>query len=409
MKTNTITLSTNKSNNFIINQAINIILLLLIFSIPLSTSLTTILFSIFMLLWITEGNYPTKINCIWQYPACFATILLLIGLTIGSLYSCASWPEIINFLKKMVKLIYLPFLIFYFKNPNQRKLAINSLIISGITTSAAGLILDSYQPFKNSIDTSLTVTITIFLLLHKIDIKNKLYVNFSILLLSLFNVFYLFYISIGRTAQLICLLLIPLFFIQKIRDFNLNNNKYLIIIPTSLIILLLLFCGFFSKPLHHHWKEVIIKYQEYQANPINYSSNSISYRLTFFKNTLALIKQKPWLGWGTGSFIPVYKQFAEKNNTLLTTNPHNEYLLWGAQLGIVGISLLLWWFYILFKTSFIVQQNYEKYILQGTILTIFVGCFSNSWIMDFMPGYLFIILIAVSLGALPDVRTKTII
>ena len=404
MEANTTSINNNK-----INQAINIILLLLSFSIPLSTSITTILFSLFILLWIIEGNYPTKINFIWQYPACFATILLLISLVIGSLHSYAAWPEIINFLKKMVKLIYIPFLIFYFNKLPQRNKAINALITAGIVTSITGLIYNSYSPFKNSIDTSLTVTITTFLLLHKINIKNKLYINFSIVLVGLINIFYLFYISIGRTSQLIFILLMPLLFIQKLKDLDFNNTKkYLTLIPIILIIIILLFCGLFSKSLQYHWKEVITKYQDYQTNPTNYNHNSISYRLIFFKNTLTLIKQKPWLGWGTGSFIPVYTKFAEKNNTLLTTNPHNEYLLWGTQLGIIGVSLLLWWFYILFKASFIIQQNYEKYILQGTILTMAIGSLSNSWLMDFVAGHLFIMLIAISLGALPDARDKTI-
>ena len=406
MRTNTTAIVTNK---FTINQAINIILLLISLSIPLSTSTTTVLFSLFMLLWIIEGNYQNKTNCVWQYPACFATILLLLSLTLGSLYSCASWTEITFFLKKMIKLIYLPFLIFYFKNPAQRKSIINALIIAGTITSLAGLTQGSYQPFKNSIDTSLTVTITTFLLLHKINITNKLYINCIVLLLVLFNVFYLFYISHGRTAQLIFVLLIPLFCIQKTQNFNFKHTKqYLIIMPIFLTILTLLFCGVHSKFLQNQWKEVILQYKDYQTNPTNYNHNSISYRLIFFKNTLSLIKEKPLLGWGTGSFTIVYKQFAEKNHTLLTTNPHNEYLLWGTQLGILGISLLFWWFYILFKTSFIIQQNYEKHILQGTILTIAVGCLSNAWLMDFVSGHLFIMLIAVSLGALPDARTKPI-
>lgn len=383
-----------------LTKPISLILLLLGFSIPLSTSLTSVLFCLFILAWILEGNYNNKANYAWQHPACFFSIILLISIAIGSLYSLASWPEIINYLKKMLKLIYVPFLIYYFSQQSQRNWTINALITAGIITAIIGTIYGTYNPFKNSIDTSLIITITTFLLLHKIDLKNKLYINYSILLLILFNVFYLLYFSIGRTSQIIFLLLLILFFIQKI------TVKKQLIVSLSLIIFMLVFCGMFSKRLHHTWYNVIEKYQNYKANPINYDHNSISCRLTFFKNTWVLIKQKPWLGWGTGSFIPIYKQqFSETNTTVLPNNPHNEYLLWWSQLGLVGVSLLLWWFYILFKASFIIP-NYEKYILQGTILTMIVGCLANSWVMDFVSGHLFIMLIAISLGALPNVRSK---
>ncbi len=395
----------------IISKIIHIVLLLLAFSIPVSTSITTILLTLFMLLWIIEGNYQTKSMYIWQYTACFASIFLLISLIIGSIYSSASWSEIMIFLKRMSKLIYLPFFIFYFRDPTQRKWTINALIISGFITTIVGLTYGSAMPLKNSIDTSLVITVTTFLLLHKINLQNKLYVNIIILSLSLINVFYLFYISGGKTAQLIFILLIPVFFIQKIHLLN-SSKKYLILIPTTLIITILLFCGLFTKNLYPMWHLVITKYNDYKINPTKYENtstnerNSVSERLLFYQNTLSLIKQKPLLGWGTGSFVPEYKKLAESNHTMITTNPHNEYLLWWINLGILGVGILLWWFYILFKTSFILQ-DYEKHILQSIILTISIGCLANSWIMDFVPGYLFIILTAVSLGALPDARIKT--
>ena len=37
-----------------------------------------------------------------------------------------------------------------------------------------------------------------------------------------------------------------------------------------------------------------------------------------------------------------------------------------------------------------------------------IGSLSNSWLMDFVAGHLFIMLIAISLGALPNARDKTI-
>lgn len=388
-------------NKLIINRYIKIILILLGFSLPISTALTNLLLTLFMLLWILEGDYQTKLNNIWLHTACFTPIILLLILIIGSLYSYASWPDIINFLKKISKLLYIPFMIFYFQEPQQRVKTINAFIISGTITSILGLIFNHYSPLKNTIDTSLIVTITTFLLLHKISNTNKIIINISILSISLFNIFYLFYISKGRIAQIIFILLIITFCIQKRKQ---NFNKIAII----LIALLLTLCGIYSNRLHFEWREIIRQYQAYQNNPNYADRNSVSERIVFYKNTINLIKQKPWFGWGTGSFRPLYQELTTKYGIFPTNNPHNEYLLWGTQLGMLGICLLLWWFYILSKTSFIITTEYEKYLLQGSIIYIMVGCLANSWLMDFVPGNLFVMLISITLGALPNVKSKRV-
>lgn len=387
------------NNKLIINKYIKIVLILVSFSLPISTTLTNILLTLFMLLWILEGDYKTKLNNVWLHPACFAPIILIFSLIIGSLYSYASWPDIISFLKKISKLLYIPFMIFYFKEPQQRTKTINAFIIAGTITSILGLIFNDYSPLKNTIDTSLIATITTFLLLYKINNINKLIINISILSISLLNIFYLFYVSKGRTAQIIFILLIITFCIQKIKQ---NFNKIAII----LIALLLILCGVYSNRLQSEWLTVLNQYQTYQNNSRNHDRNSVSERLVFYKNTILLIKQKPWFGWGTGSFRSIYQQLSIKNNTFTTNNPHNEYLLWGTQLGMFGIGLLLWWFYILFKTSFIIIPEYEKHLLQVTIICIMIGCLANSWLMDFVSGNLFVMLISIALGALPNVKSK---
>lgn len=396
-------------------KMISIILVFVAFSLPLSTSITNVLLSFFLLLWIIEGKFNEKIIYIWENKACFASIILLASLVIGSLYSIASWHDILFYLKKMSKLIYLPFLIYYFKDPKQRTWTINAFIVAGMLTVITGItycVTNQYNevnPFKNTIDTSLVTTITTFLLMHKICINNKLYLKSILILCILTNVFYLFYISLGRTSQLIFLCLIAVFFIQKIK----SRNKLLSLIMIIILTITLGYCGLISNRLHKNWLNVIHYYNNYKLNSFNYEQNSISQRLDYYKNTLLLIKEKPLFGWGTGSFCKAYKDFVIKNNLLnlnsnqqeylYTTNPHNEYLLFGSQLGIFGIGLLLWFFYVLFKASFIII-SYERYILQGIVVTMLIGCLANSWLMDFTAGHLFIILTAISLGALPHAQ-----
>lgn len=418
-------LSQLNENESKLYKAIKIILLITAFAIPISTSIVSFSLSIFLFLWIIEGNFVEKTKHIWKYSAFFAPIIIFISLLVGSIYSTAELGVILVYLKKMSKLIYLPLLVFYFKDFKQRSYCINALIISGIIVSISGIIRcnfynQGYLPdknsllgFKNTIDLSLLTIVTVFLLLHKINLSNKIWNNLLIVLCLLLSIFHLFYICIGRTGQLVFLLLMVLFVIQKLKSNSFMSKKK----PIMLCALLVLIAGFMfsSTTFYRLWSITLTEYITYRSNTDNYQENSISLRLIYYKNTLALIAKKPLSGWGTGSFAKAYKELVISKNKFIDpkyiytfpNNPHNEYLLFGAQLGIVGIALLIWFFYVLLKTSItLIKYEYEKFILQGIIVTMIIGCLANSWLMDFTSGNLFVFLTAISLGSLLNVHFK---
>jgi O-antigen ligase len=402
-------MSTENTLVFSQNSKLNSILIILLgFFIPISTSISSILFTLFILTWILEGNFSQKTAHIWQYKACYSTIIIFISLLLGSVYSLASWHDTFLYLKKMSKLLYLPFLLTYFRDPKQRTITINAIILAGLITTILGLVYKNFCPFKNSIDTSLITIVGTFLLINKLHPSKPLYLNLIGIACIALNIFYLYYFSRGKTAQMIFLFLAPICLWQK--TMLTNSKKYLLLI-SLIIILIITLCVKYSTTLHNCWNHVTNSYHNYINNPNNYNQNTVSQRIVFYKNSLALIKQKPLLGWGTGSFPLSYKNYITKHNLftinqtdfLYPSNPHNEYLSFGVQLGIYGIAMLVWLFYTLFKTSLLLPIQ-EKQLLQGTLIIITIGCLINSWLMDFMAGNLFIMLTAISLGALPDVR-----
>ncbi len=76
---------------------------------------------------------------------------------------------------------------------------------------------------------------------------------------------------------------------------------------------------------------------------------SASWRLTAWRNTLLMIKSKPLFGVGLGNWQFYYPIYARKgrvdsdfNEERQAKRTHNDYLQFTAELGIVGIVLLLW-------------------------------------------------------------------
>lgn len=70
-------------------------------------------------------------------------------------------------------------------------------------------------------------------------------------------------------------------------------------------------------------------------------------RLAILRNTLLMIAQKPWLGWGYGSFEYEFSRFSALEPDAsaihsLSRHPHNEFLLWLLEGGAVaGLGALL--------------------------------------------------------------------
>ncbi len=71
--------------------------------------------------------------------------------------------------------------------------------------------------------------------------------------------------------------------------------------------------------------------------------STLSYRLQVWRICLAMITDKPWLGWGYGQFSTEFIHYAHRllPDTLESfqmAHPHNELLFWGVEDGLVGLA-----------------------------------------------------------------------
>ena len=67
-------------------------------------------------------------------------------------------------------------------------------------------------------------------------------------------------------------------------------------------------------------------------------------RLIIWRNTISIIKDKPWLGYGVGNHkLAIQKvEAAQKHNYVVSDHAHNDYLEMWSELGVFGlISYLL--------------------------------------------------------------------
>lgn len=94
-----------------------------------------------------------------------------------------------------------------------------------------------------------------------------------------------------------------------------------------LLLLLPLAIGMIAGALARHFLSVVT---------INHLTTS-QVRWTVLKASLALFAERPWTGWGVGSFAAVFLERAGPLGLSSISHPHNELALWLVEGGLVGL------------------------------------------------------------------------
>jgi O-antigen ligase len=161
-----------------------------------------------------------------------------------------------------------------------------------------------------------------------------------------------------------------------------------------------------------------------ENNSIRYGINKISvlhHHLTstdtagnntrprIYINALKLILEEPWIGTGVGSYEEALRSkqpefFAA--TTIAKKNPHNEFLMISVQLGLAGILLLLYLFYSQAAASDRIDNKENKFIAQGLVVLIIIGCMGNSMILDSREGHFWAFFSALLFSNLINKKNK---
>ena len=128
----------------------------------------------------------------------------------------------------------------------------------------------------------------------------------------------------------------------------------------------------------------VIRFQPGKA-----AEGGVGERLEFYHNTLALIRDHPILGVGTGGFVQAYAEKAQGTGMPPTRNPHNQYLMTAAEAGMVGLALLLFLFVQHWRCAPRLDNDGSSTLARALVLTIMVGSLFNSLLIDHVESLLF--------------------
>lgn len=365
------------------------------FTLPISTAADNILLYLTLTALLLGGRYRHKLQTISANPVAIAALLLVCALVLGGLYGHAAWSDVQHYWRKYVPLLFIALLIPLFQDKTSREYALTGFMLSMTLTLLLSCIIATgwfaeRAWFQGTADNAfvfkLHITQNVFMAFfaYALALKAKNTLQFSwriaygaAALLAAYNV--LFMVQ-GRTGYVVLAVLLAYFCFRVMRWKGLILAGFIGIAVASV--------GYFVSTTLS--TRVNLVTQEIAAwKPGHGASSSSGLRMDYYTNSLHIIRDHPILGVGSGGFERAYAEIIKGTRAAPSNNPHNQYLLITAQLGIVGLCLMLFLFFQQWRIAAWLPSIFEQEMARGMLLTIMSGSLLNSLLLDHAEGLFF--------------------
>ncbi len=382
-------------------------------SVAVSTALDNLLLAIVLLGLFFSAPQVWRITL--RNPVARAAMLLFALLAVGVSYGDTTISEALGKLGKYIDLAFVPLFMLMFTNGRVRVFAerayMAGMALTLLLSYLIGLQLLGIQPwmsdmatvdnpvvFHSHITQNNMMAYAAFLALLKCRdaLSKEMRVAWaSYAILAMANV--LFMVQ-GRTGYLILLVLLCWFaWVTWARRAQLQGKPWgwkQGATGLSITILLIASAYIASPRLHDRMSLVAQEFQAWHPNE-EIVTSSAGTRLNFYYNAVQIFAKHPILGVGTGGFEAAFTEQIKDTDLLTTPNPHNEYLLIAAQTGAIGLALLLYLFYTVWRTAPRLESNYLQDAARGLVLAYMINCALNSALHDHADGLFFAWMVAL--------------
>ena len=383
------------------------------FSIPISVALDSVLALVMLLAWLLTIICSGKQDTIRANPVAWLAIGLFFFYLIGCTYSVGNREDMLTFFGKAARLMFIPLLLIVFQDAATRRRAWYGFIGAMLLTLILSYLLwlgllpqggiirgDAANPviFKLHITHNLFMAFTAFVCAVQARYAatpRQRGIWVALALLAAFNV--LFMVQ-GRTGHLVLLALLVYMGIVWLRW------RGVAIALAAIGVLAALTYALPSSSLHQRAALAYHQFSAAQPDVAATTGSSIGQRMEFYRNTLEIVQQRPLLGAGTGGFRQAYAEQVRDTGRIATHNPHNEYLMVAAQLGLAGLLLLLALFAVQWRVAALLPSMREQMLARGMVLSIVTASAVSSTLIDHAEGWFYVWMSGLLFAALKSVH-----
>jgi O-antigen ligase len=197
----------------------------------------------------------------------------------------------------------------------------------------------------------------------------------------------------GRSGHVVAIALLSLAIMWE-----LPRRLRLVAVVVPFILVLILF--FSSTKVRERLMMVKTEVASYSTQVQPTTSSGI--RLGLWRTAVQIIAENPVAGAGVGAWSTEYNRLQRSQNPAHVDiagngNPHQEYLLWGVQLGIPGMVLFCALLLASLRDSLKMEPQHAR-ALQSTVLALAIACAFNASLYDALIGDFFCVLLGLLLA-----------
>ena len=97
-------------------------------------------------------------------------------------------------------------------------------------------------------------------------------------------------------------------------------------------------------------------------------------RITIDRDCLRMFRERPFFGWGLGTFPVVYPQFRTFYTSFFVNEAHNDYLQLLVETGIPGFAIALWFLFLTFRGAGAKLKNWTETVNGTLTVAALLGC-----------------------------------
>lgn len=129
-------------------------------------------------------------------------------------------------------------------------------------------------------------------------------------------------------------------------------------------------------------------------------------RLDIYRTTAQIIAEKPLTGHGIGTWLSEYQTREKDSQIAEHTTPHNDYLLYCAEIGLIGLVALFWIWITQLLVAWRIGGDHGMLLGMLSLAVITAGMF-NAVLRDALFGMPFMILLAIPLAGVAKLSNQT--
>lgn len=364
-------------------------------------SLSKFLVFVFCLAYLIRNHFLNQsdpaFNALWT-PRIILTLLLIFAVSLA-------WTEgdpsvAVLALIKHSKLVGILVLICLIRTAHEARIGIRAfaagqafllltswLMVAGIpipwSRSATGL----YVVFSTYLDQSIIFATTAAIYWH-LD-SDRLWPRWLAGLLAVAALINVLLLLEGRTGYMVALTVLSLAAMWAMP----KSLRIGTVLATPIIGLCILYFG--STHVQERLTKVIHESQTFASQKASGTliESSSGWRLNAWLRSIEALQESPWLGHGVGSWTISVKKHEGSSATKVfgegnASNPHQEYLLWGVELGVAGLLLLLGLLACFIRDALQFETPIARALI-STVCAMAVASLFNSTLYDALIGDFF--------------------